>query len=123
MKRPSITPKDIGLSIPAQDGSVAIHLRDANGNDQTVNLSAKLRSRLGEHLLSGPLLEMAHTEPMALLVTPTRTRAYENRQGETAIELTIAPGRAIHISLNALQANALRLQLGEIATPPANQSH
>lgn len=116
MKRPAFTPKDIGVSVPDSTGAVMLHMKDDRANEQMVPLTAALRASLGQHLLSGPLAE-SQTHGPALYVSPTRTRAYTRQDGDLAIELQIGGGRAIHVLLKGLHADALALQIQEVRGP------
>jgi hypothetical protein len=113
MKRPAFTPKDIGVTAPDEGGGLILHLKDAQGNTQTVKLSASLRETLLQMLMSGPLLEEDRGTP-ALYLSPTRTRTYVRQNGEFALELQIGPGRAVHVMLQGLQADALAIQIQEL---------
>jgi hypothetical protein len=116
MKRPAFKPKDIGVSVPDATGAVVLHLKDEKANEQMVPLTADLRASLGQHLISGPLAE-SQTHGPVLYVKPTRTRAYARQDGDLAIELQIGGGRAIHILLTGLHADALALQIQEVRSP------
>jgi hypothetical protein len=118
LKRPSFTPKDIGVSVPDNTGSVVLHLKDDKANEQMVPLTANLRAALGQQLISGPLAEN-QTHGPALYLSPTKTRAYVRQDGDLAIELQIGGGRAIHVLLRSLHADALALQIQEVRSPLA----
>ena len=79
-------------------------------------LTADLRAKLGQQLISGPLAEVS-TEGPALYLSPTTTRAYTRQNGDLALELQIGGGRAIHVLLRGLHADALVLQIQEVRGP------
>ena len=113
MKRPAFKPRDIGVSIPDTAGGVVLHLKDDKANEQMIPLTVDLRASLGQHLISGPLLE-GQTHGPALYLKPTKTRAYVRQDGDLAIELQIGGQRAIHVLLTGLHGDALVLQIQEV---------
>ena len=117
MKRPAFTPVDIGVTNPDTTGAVILHLKDANGNDQLVPLTPGLRANLGQRLMSEPLASAIGTQSPALLLAPTKTRAYVQQDGDLAIELQIGGDRAIHVLLKGLHADALVAQIQEVRSP------
>lgn len=118
MKRPTFTPAQIAVSPAASDGSVVLQLRDARGNEQAVPLAAELRRHLGMSLISGPVADQAQTEPRPqILVVVSKTRAYQMQDGAIAIELSLGNGRAIHVLLPGLHADALVQQIREMQEP------
>lgn len=118
MKRPAFTPNDIGITDPDETGGVILHMRDAKGNDQMVPLTADLRAAIGQRLISGSALEAERQTP-ALYLSPTRTRAYIRQNGEFALELQLYGGRAVHVLLQGLQADALAIQIQEVRGSPS----
>lgn len=124
MKRPRISPADIGVGVPDASGAVTIVLKDAAGNTQEVLLSPSLRASLGQRLMSESLAETAKDGISRLFFRPTRTRVYVTERGDQVVELQTENGRAIHVMLPGLMAEALLLQLREIVEPgPGAKTH
>lgn len=117
MKRPSFTPTKVGVTLPDANGALILHLVDDKRNEQMIHLSADLRADLGQRLISGPVDKTANTEGPALYLAPTKTRVVALPGGEMAIELQIGSGRAVHVLLKGLQADALALQIQEMLAP------
>lgn len=116
MKRPTFTPAQIAVSPAASDGSVVLQLRDARGNEQAVPLSPHLRQSVGMALISGPVADQSSPTPTQphLLLAPTKTRAYLTQNGTVAVELHLGRGRALHVLLPGLHADALVQQIQEM---------